>query len=147
MVTALNQAGDMESQDQGPNSIRKVNTSTQTCRNCGGTHPHKVCQHWFKATVDTGATIKVVDQETFAKMVKPYLKKTSIKAFAFDAKLPVRFVSKFEATIETRKCVTVATFYVTKTTTSGNLISATTAQDLGLISIHLHKISGKTGHH
>ena len=53
----------------------------------------KVCQHWFKATVDTGATINVVDQETFAKMVKPDLKKTSIKAFAFYAKSPVRFVS------------------------------------------------------
>jgi hypothetical protein len=87
----------------------------------------KVCQHWFKATVDTGATINVVDQETFAKMVKPDLKKTSIKAFAFYAKSPVRFVGKFEATIETRKRVTVATFYVTKTTTSGNLIPATTA--------------------
>ncbi len=87
----------------------------------------KVCQHWFKATVDTGATINVVDQETFAKMVKPDLKKTSIKAFVFDAKSPVRFVGKFEATIETRKRVTVATFYVTKTTTSGNLIPATTA--------------------
>ncbi len=53
----------------------------------------------------------------------------------------MRLVGKFEATIETRKRVAVATFYVTKTTTSGNLISATTAQDLGLISLHLHKIS------
>ena len=66
----------------------------------------KVCQHWFKATVDTGATINVVDQETFAKMVKPDLKKTSIKAFAFYAKSPVRFVGKFEATIETRNSQT-----------------------------------------
>ncbi len=211
------QARDMESQDQGPNSVRKVNTSSQTCRNCGGTYPHerqcpaqgktcrkcgksnhfaKVCRggaklshrtrdnkrpqqtktkskerksihpvskvsesessdeeylytvkwfkHWFKATLDTGATINVVDQETFAKMVKPWpdLKKTSIKAFPFDAKSPVRFVGRFEATIATRKRVAVATFYVTKTTTSsGNLISATTAQDLGLISKHLNTIS------
>ncbi len=28
------QARDMESQDHGPNSVRKVNTSSQTCRNC-----------------------------------------------------------------------------------------------------------------
>ena len=76
-------------------------------------------------------------------MVKPNLKKASIKAFAFDSKSPVRFVGKFEATIETRKRIAVATFYVTKTTTSGNLISATTARDLGLISLHLNKICDK----
>ena len=102
----------------------------------------KVCQqHWFKATIDTGATINVIDQKTFTKMVRPNIKKTSIKAFAFDAESPVRFVGKFEATIETRKRIAVATFYVTKTATSGNLISASTAQDLGLISLHLHRIS------
>ena len=49
----------------------------------------------FKATVDTGATINVVDQETFAKMIKQNLKQTSIKAFAFDAKSPLCFVGKF----------------------------------------------------
>ena len=210
------QARDMESQGQRPTGIQKVNTMSQTCRNCGGTYPHeqqcpaqgktchkcgkanhfakvcrggatkphnrtrnerqrppqmktkpknktpvhpvskasdsassdeeylytvkskqppkvnvKVCQHWFKATIDTGATINVVDQETFAKMVGPNLGKTSIKAFGFDAKSPVRFIGKFEATIETRKRMAVGTFYVTKTNTSGNLISATTAQDLG----------------
>ena len=74
-------------------------------------------------------------------MVRPNIKKTSIKAFAFDAESPVRFVGKFEATIETRKRIAVATFYVTKTATSGNLISASTAQDLGLISLYLHRIS------
>mgnify|MGYP002804123417 FL=1 len=63
----------------------------------------KVCQHWGKATIDTGATINVVDQETFAKMVGPNLRKTSIKAFAFDAKSPVRFIGKFEATIEAQR--------------------------------------------
>ncbi|CAB4027924.1 Potassium channel subfamily T member 1 [Paramuricea clavata] len=42
---------------------------------------------------------------------------------------------KAPKTIETRKRVTVATFYVTKTSNSGNLISATTAQELGLVSL------------
>ena len=56
-----------------------------------------------------GATINVVDQETF-------LKKTNIKTFPFDAKSPVSFVGKFKATVETRKRVAVATSYVTTTT-------------------------------
>jgi hypothetical protein len=56
---------------------------------------------------------------------------------------PVKFLGKFEETIETRKRVTVATFYVTKTSNSENLISATTAQELGLdnVSLHLKKLS------
>ena len=104
----------------------------------------KVCTHSFKATVDTGATINVIDHNTYAKMNKvnkPELKPTNIKAFAYTATKPVQFVGKFEAVIETRKRVTVATFYETKTTDSGNLISSQTAQELGLISLHLHKVS------
>ena len=101
----------------------------------------KVCQHWVKATVDTGATINFVDQETFSKMIKPNLNKTRIKAFAFDAKSPVRLVAKFEATIETRKRIALATFYVIKQYHRGSLFSATTDQDLGLTSLHLNKIS------
>ena len=101
----------------------------------------KVCTHSFKATVDTGATINVIDHNTYAKMNKPELKPTNIKAFAYTATKSVQFVGKFEAVIETRKRVTVATFYVTKTTDSGNLISSQTAQELGLISLHLHKVS------
>ena len=101
----------------------------------------KVCTHSFKATVDTGATINVIDHNTYAKMNKPELKPANIKAFAYTATKPVQFVGKFEAVIETRKRVTFATFYVTKTTDSGNLISSQTAQELGLISLHLHKVS------
>ena len=74
-------------------------------------------------------------------MNRPELKPTNIKAFAYTATKPVQFVGKFEAVIETRKRITVATFYITKTTDSGNLISSETAQELGLISLHLHKVS------
>ena len=101
----------------------------------------KVCTHSFKATVDTGATVNVIDHNTYVKINKPELKPTNIKAFAYTATKPVQFVGKFEAVIETRKRVTVATFYVTKTTDSGNLISFQTAKELGLISLHLHKVS------
>ena len=100
----------------------------------------KVCEHSFKATVDTGATINVIDQDTFAKMKGPELKPTNIQAFGYTAMKPVKFMGKFEALIETQKRVTVATFYVTKTTDSSNLISSETAQELGLISLHLHKM-------
>ena len=54
---------------------------------------------------------------------------------------PVKFQGKFEAVIETRKRIAVATFYVAQTSNSGNLTSATTAQDLGLISLHVNKLT------
>ena len=63
----------------------------------------KVCTHSFKATVDTGATINVIDHNTYVKMNKPELKPTNIKAFAYTATKPVQFVGKFEAVIETRR--------------------------------------------
>ena len=69
------------------------------------------------------------------------LKKTNVKAFAYNAQTHVKFLGKFEALIETRKRATVATFYVVKTPDSGNLISSTTAQELGLISLHINKLS------
>ena len=91
--------------------------------------------------MDTGATINVIYQDTYAKMKGPELKPTNIKAFAYTATEPVKFKGKLEALIETRKRVTVPTFYITKTTDSGNLISSETAQELGLISLHVHKVS------
>ena len=70
------------------------------------------------------------------------LQKTNIKAFGYNSPKPVQFVGKFEETIETRRRVAVATFYVAKTADGGNLISVTTAQDLGLVSLHPGYLQG-----
>ena len=101
----------------------------------------KVGQHCFDATLDTGASLNVIDRATYEHMDGVQLKRTNVKAFVYNAQTPVKFLGKFEALIETRKRVTVATFYVVKTPDSGNLISSTTAQDLGLISLHINKLS------
>ena len=42
-----------------------------------------------------------------------------------------------------KKRVSVATFYVTKAENCGNLLSITTAQELGLISLHTDKLASK----
>ena len=106
----------------------------------------KLGKHSFKATVDTGASINVIDQSTFSKMKDIKLQQTTVKAFAYNSTKLVKFLGKFEETIETRKRVTVATFYVTQTSNSGNLISATTAQELGLVSLHINKLSNTQDH-
>ena len=57
----------------------------------------------FKTTIDSGATINVIDHGTFSKMQNITLTHTKTKAFAYDTTSPVEFVGKFDAVIETKK--------------------------------------------
>ena len=100
-----------------------------------------VCDIAFQATIDTGATINVIDQATFSRMKEVNLQRTNIKAFPYSSTKPVEFKGKFEAVVETKNRLTLATFYVVKDFHSGNLLSLSTAQDLGLISLHINKVS------
>ena len=93
--------------------------------------------------VDTGASINVIDQETYSKLCDVHLKPTQTRAFAYNQSEPVSFMGKFDAVIETKKRMSVATFYVVKGQNSGNLLSLSTAQDLGLITLHLKSVSTK----
>ena len=88
--------------------------------------------------------MNVIDRNTYEKLRGAKLEKTKVKAFAYSAKTPVKFLGRFTGTIETRKRVAVAVFYVAETPHGGNLISSTTAQDLGLISIHVKKVSASS---
>ncbi|CAB4007481.1 PREDICTED: uncharacterized protein K02A2.6-like [Paramuricea clavata] len=97
----------------------------------------------FQTTIDSGATINVIDRDTFNKMQEIKLTRTNTKAFAYNTKSPVEFLGKFEAVIETRKRISVATFYVAKAANCVNLLSLSTAQELGLISLHLDKLTSK----
>ena len=101
----------------------------------------KLLGHTFNVMVGTGASINVIDNETFAKLPEIQLEQTKTHAFAYDNDKPVRFIGKFDAILETRKLYTVATFCVVNNNTSGNVISADTAQELGLVTLHLNKIS------
>jgi hypothetical protein len=64
-------------------------------------------------------------------------------AFPYNTTQPVKFLGKFEAVVETRKRLSVAMFYVVKGQNSGNLLSLATAQDLGLITLHLNHVTTK----
>ena len=99
--------------------------------------------HKFKIAVDTGATINVIDCNTFETMKDINLTRTNMKAFAYSKATPVEFIGKFEATIETKKRMSVATFFVVKGKNCGNLLSLNTAQELGLVSLHLNKLTSK----
>ncbi|CAB3999011.1 Retrovirus-related Pol poly [Paramuricea clavata] len=53
--------------------------------------------------------------------------------------IPVKMKGKFQTTVESRKRITVATIYVTEAD-GGCLLSANTAEDLGLITLHLNQV-------
>ena len=97
----------------------------------------------FKIAVDTGATINVIDYGTFEQMKDIKLTRTNMKAYAYSKTSPVEFIGKFEAVIETKKRMSVATFFVVKAKHCGNLLSLNTAQELGLVSLHLNKLTSK----
>ena len=102
------------------------------------------CGHTFKMLVDTGATINVIDQNTFSQMRNVKLQNTKTKAFAYDSKTPVEVAGKFDTMLETKKHITIATIYVVKGSRhSGNLMSLETAKELGLISLHLNHVTTK----
>ena len=103
-----------------------------------------VSGHSFDIMVDTGASINVIDRNTFSNLSDVALAHTNTKAFAYNSSQPVHFIGKFQALVQTKKRYTVATFFVVSNDNSGNLMSAQTAQELGLISLHLNTVSTKT---
>ncbi|XP_065058440.1 uncharacterized protein K02A2.6-like [Rhopilema esculentum] len=64
-----------------------------------------------------------------------------MKAFPYSSSKPVHLKGQFNAVIETKNRLTLATFYVMNDSSSGNLLSSSTAMDLGLISLHLNTLS------
>ena len=74
-------------------------------------------------------------------MVDVTLARTKTKAFPYNTSQPVHFAGKFQALVQTKKRYTVATFFIVEDDDSGNLMSAQTVKELGLISLHLNKLS------
>ena len=60
----------------------------------------KMLRHKFKMTVDTGATINVIDRKTFQKLKNVTLRNTNTQAYAYSNKTPFDFLGKFETLIE-----------------------------------------------
>ena len=99
----------------------------------------KINNQKVQFTVDTGSTINLINEDTFKQLGNIPLQKTHIKAYPFNSTAPVRMKGKFQTLVESRKRITVATIYVTAED-GGCLLSNDTAQELGLISLHLNQI-------
>ena len=95
---------------------------------------------YVRMTIDTGSSINIIDKKTFRKFRNTELEPTSVKAYPFNSKTPVKMEGKFRVLAESKHKFTVATIYVTSDD-GGCLLSSETAQELGLVSINLNKIN------
>ena len=85
--------------------------------------------------VYTGATVDHVDSKTYDLLRnKVALNNSNPKIYAYGATKPLQLKGRFQGTIESKTRYTVSQFYVVEGT-GGNLLSAKTAQDLGLIKM------------
>jgi len=93
-----------------------------------------------KLTVDTGATIDLTDSNTYENLKhKVSLHKSHTKVYSYGSNTPLKLKGQFQAQIETKKQFAVSQIHVS-CGSGRNLLSAKTAQDLGLIQI-VNKIS------
>ena len=100
-------------------------------------------QH-IKMTIDTGASINVIDEETYGKLGEVTLKKAvDCKAYTYNSDVPVKFRGKFKTVLESKHAIVPADVYVIQGKRAGCLLSSDTAQDLGLVTLHIDRISKK----
>ena len=101
--------------------------------------------------IDTGATVDIIDANTFEKLRKKVsLQKSTTKIYAYGFQAPLPLKGQFQATLESKKRYTVSQIYVIDGA-GGNLLSAKTAQDLAFVQL-ANKISSlpdqeQTDHH
>ena len=82
--------------------------------------------------VDTGASVNIIDHKT-ARELDLELEPTQAKIRAYGATQTLDLAGKTTTSVEYKDQKKKETFFVVKSKLGGNLLSATTAQDLGLV--------------
>ena len=65
-------------------------------------------------TIDTGASINVIDEETFKRLGNIKLSKPGITAYTYGSRDPVQFHGKFKTVLESKSALVVDDVYVVK---------------------------------
>jgi hypothetical protein len=91
-----------------------------------------------KFIIDTGATVNLLEEKDF-EALKPEVKlqHSFINIYPYKSDKPLRILGKFTATVESRKRIDAAEFFVVSNNgrLGGSLLSYNTAKHLGLIAI------------
>ena len=95
--------------------------------------------HEFQVLVDTGATVNVMDEITFKRLLADKVtlrRSSSVYQSHENPSAPLKVMGKFEAIVESNTRITPATFHVIKGHTNTEpLIGFQTAEDLGLVKV------------
>lgn len=88
--------------------------------------------------IDTGASVNILDNETFKNLNAPAMKikPTTVNIFAYGTSTPLKVRGTFETSVSHKKKTVNTTFFVVQSTPQarcGNLLSAKTAQELELL--------------
>ena len=89
----------------------------------------------IRTNIDSGASVNIIDNNTFAKVTRQsniQLMRSKIKFFAYATKTPLDIRGYFEAAVESGNKITLARFYVLNSD-ADCLSSGDTAIDLGIL--------------
>ena len=98
----------------------------------------------FSFLIDTGASIYLIDEETFNKFkTNPALMSVPTKIFVYGANPSIVIIGLFRAEIESKLGITIADIYVASGTSS-SLLNYQTALDLDLVSLRVNTVQPRT---
>ena len=90
--------------------------------------------------VDTGASVHICNETIYDRLPSTMKSdKTSVKSYPYNSHSPVELLGNFQATVETKNRITVATFFVS-IGNSGPILGSETSQELGLDTLHIHPV-------
>lgn len=94
-----------------------------------------ICGSPVTMTVDSGATVNILDSATYKGLRSPpALRKATTRVYPYGSNTPLDIPGCFSADFNFRGTVVHATVHVVRGT-GGNLLSFTTAQELGVLSL------------
>ena len=99
----------------------------------------KINNVYVNMVVDTGASIDIIDEPTFAALQKSArikLQQSKTRIFAYGAANGLSVIGKFDATLESKAHLAVSTLHVVQGS-HGCLLSYKTASALGLVTVHV----------
>ena len=93
----------------------------------------------IRMLIDSGASVNILDEAAYQVLSRkrPWIKlqPSKIKLNSYGSDTPIKVLGQFQAAVESKRKVTIGTFFVASKA-SGSLLGYETAQELGLIKVH-----------
>ena len=142
-VVGNRNAGDDESTSSSEEEYVYTVKTGPTIMSNNRTTKVKINRTNFRALIDTGASVNIIDETTFENLCKQkpiHLHRSKARVYAYASQSPLPMAGVFEDVIESKRKMTTAKFHVAKGN-NGNLLCLETATELGLITLNIHNVN------